>query len=111
MSPYASPNPKLYDLEEAFPQQQNSKKSVLTKVKERAKKLRHSLSGSRKKHEHQGHGDNSTPAWGVTLEDVDDDDEDEDPEYLGAPSKYQMVLKDNVLASQIMQAFICVSVG
>ncbi|XP_031114013.1 uncharacterized protein LOC116017541 [Ipomoea triloba] len=83
-SPFASP--KCYDLEEAFPNQQSSKKSVLTKVKERARKLRHSLSSnSRKKHDNQGHGEVSTPTWGVTLEDEDEDDEDEDPEYLGAP--------------------------
>nr|GMD61299.1 sialidase-like isoform X2 [Ipomoea batatas] len=83
-SPFASP--KCYDLEEAFPSQQSSKKSVLTKVKERARKLRHSLSSnSRKKHDNQGHGEVSTPRWGATLEDEDEDDEDEDPEYLGAP--------------------------
>uniref|UniRef100_A0A5B6Z5G5 Putative low-temperature-induced protein n=1 Tax=Davidia involucrata TaxID=16924 RepID=A0A5B6Z5G5_DAVIN len=56
----------------------HNKKSVLTKVKERAKKLRHSL--SKKKH---GHDDNVSPSWGVSLE--DDEDDDEDPEYLGAP--------------------------
>ncbi|XP_019161888.1 PREDICTED: uncharacterized protein LOC109158420 isoform X2 [Ipomoea nil] len=85
LSPFASPNQKCYDLEEASPHQQSSKRSVLTKVKERARKLRHSFSGSRKKHDNQGHGDVSTPTWGVTLEDEDEDDEDEDPEYLGAP--------------------------
>nr|GMD64419.1 sialidase-like isoform X2 [Ipomoea batatas] len=61
-SPFASP--KCYDLEEAFPNHQSSKKSVLTKVKERARKLRHSLSSnSRKKHDNQGHGEVSTPRW------------------------------------------------
>ncbi|GFZ01435.1 hypothetical protein Acr_15g0000440 [Actinidia rufa] len=55
----------------------NNKKSVLTKVKEKAKKMRQSL--SKKKH---GHEDTESPPWGVTL---DDDEEDEDPEYLGAP--------------------------
>ncbi|XP_028775708.1 low-temperature-induced 65 kDa protein-like [Neltuma alba] len=48
------------------------KKSVLTKVKEKAKKLRHSL--SKKKHD-----DNVIPS---PVEDEDDDD----TEYLGAPS-------------------------
>ncbi|PIA54677.1 hypothetical protein AQUCO_00900916v1 [Aquilegia coerulea] len=57
------------------------KKSVLTKVKEKAKKLRHTLS-NKKKHSHDG---NSPPAWGVSLEDDDYDDEDEVPEYYGAP--------------------------
>ncbi|VFQ92767.1 unnamed protein product [Cuscuta campestris] len=75
-------------------------------IQERAKKLRHSLSGGKKKHENHVPGEtNSTrPAWGANLEeneyenedeydeydeedDDDDDDvvEDEDPEYLGAP--------------------------
>lgn len=54
------------------------KKSVLAKVKEKAKKFRRSL--SKKKHSEDG---NTTPSWGVSL---DDDDDDEDAEYLGAPS-------------------------
>ncbi|KAI4334556.1 hypothetical protein L6164_019234 [Bauhinia variegata] len=54
----------------------HQKKSVLTKVKEKAKKLRRSL--SKKKHE----DGNVTPSCGVTLE---EDEEEEDPEYLGAP--------------------------
>ncbi|KAJ7947610.1 low-temperature-induced 65 kDa protein [Quillaja saponaria] len=56
----------------------HQKKSVLTKVKEKAKKLRHTLSKKR-------HGDedgNITPSWGVSL---DDEDEEDDAEYLGAP--------------------------
>ncbi|XP_040990885.1 uncharacterized protein LOC121238095 [Juglans microcarpa x Juglans regia] len=56
----------------------HKKPSVLTKMKERAKKLRHSL--SRKK---QSEDDNSTPSWGVSLD--DDEDLEEDAEYLGAP--------------------------
>ncbi|CAA3025405.1 Hypothetical predicted protein [Olea europaea subsp. europaea] len=59
-----------------------NKKSVLAKVKERAKKLRHSLSG-KKKHENDLHDDKTTPSWGVSLDDLDE--EDDDPEYLGAP--------------------------
>ncbi|KAL5152312.1 hypothetical protein HKD37_13G038483 [Glycine soja] len=51
------------------------KKSVLTKVKERARKFRYSLSKRRMDDE------NVTPSWGVSLE----EDEEEDPEYLGAP--------------------------
>lgn len=54
------------------------KKSVLTKVKERAMKFRYSLSKRRMEDE------NVTPSWGVSLE--DDEEEEEDPEYLGAPS-------------------------
>ncbi|KAL5730246.1 hypothetical protein ACHQM5_003091 [Ranunculus cassubicifolius] len=58
----------------------NTKKSVLMKVKEKAKKLRHTLSNKKK------HNDNATPAWGVSLEDYyDDDDEGADAEYYGAP--------------------------
>lgn len=97
MSPTVGKN---HDQEE-FTSPTSGKKSVLTKVKEKAKKLRYSLSG-KKKHFHESsissdgssHG-NSTPSWGVTLEDDKLDDIDnrddpneqfEDPEYLGAPS-------------------------
>ncbi|KAF3454660.1 hypothetical protein FNV43_RR05108 [Rhamnella rubrinervis] len=59
----------------------NHKKSVLTKVKEKAKKLRHTLSG-KKRHNEDG---TTTPTWGVTLEDDDEQEEVEDAEYLGAP--------------------------
>ncbi|KAK2993161.1 hypothetical protein RJ640_015348 [Escallonia rubra] len=60
----------------------HNRKSVLTKVKERAKKLRHSLS-PKKKNGHEFHDGVTTPPWGVTL--PDDEDDDEDPEYFGAP--------------------------
>ncbi|KAF5744579.1 pentatricopeptide repeat-containing protein [Tripterygium wilfordii] len=68
------------------------KKSVLAKVKERAKKWRHSL--SKKKH---GDEDNTTPSWGVSLDDEEDDEEDDegDPEYLGAPM-YESELASDV---------------
>ena len=60
--------------------QYHSKKSnVLVRVKEKARRWRH---GFIKKN---SEGDNTTPSWGVGLED-DEDNEDEDPEYLGAPS-------------------------
>ncbi|XP_075497191.1 uncharacterized protein LOC142556510 [Primulina tabacum] len=63
----------------------NNKKSVLTKVKEQAKKLRHSLSGKRR-HSDEQDDHNSPPPWGVTLDDDDNDNElDVDPEFLGAP--------------------------
>ncbi|XXG75259.1 hypothetical protein AAC387_Pa07g3805 [Persea americana] len=52
------------------------KKSVLAMVKEKARKWRDTLS-TRK-------GDNSTPAWGVSLEE-EDDEEVENPQYHGAP--------------------------
>lgn len=54
------------------------KKSVLAKVRDKAKKWRNTL--SKKKHGEDG---NTTPSWGVSL---DDDEEEEDPEYFGAPS-------------------------
>lgn len=60
-----------------------NKKSVFTKVKEKAKKLRNSLSG-KKQHGFESQHGSSTPPFGVTLE--DDDEEDDNPEYLGAPS-------------------------
>jgi len=55
------------------------KKSVLTKVKQKARKLCSSLSKRRMEDE------NVTPSWGVRLED-EEEEEEEDPEYLGAPS-------------------------
>ncbi|PON68827.1 low-temperature-induced protein [Trema orientale] len=57
----------------------HQKKSVLSKVKEKARKLRHSLS-AKKRHNEDG---NTTPSWGVSLDDYED--EEEDAEYLGAP--------------------------
>ncbi|KAG4973993.1 hypothetical protein JHK87_030814 [Glycine soja] len=56
---------------------QNQKKSVLTKVKEKAKKLRHSL--SKRKHE-DGNPTSPSSATGV-----EGDGAEEDAEYLGAP--------------------------
>ncbi|KAK4719996.1 hypothetical protein R3W88_018334 [Solanum pinnatisectum] len=70
-----------YDHEEYTPT--HGKKSVISKVKEKAKKLKHSLSGRKKMQENDVHDDSNTPSWGVTLD--DDDEEDVDPEYLGAP--------------------------
>lgn len=74
-SPYFGMKP--HDLEED--QGLYQRKSVLAKVKERAKKLvlRNSLSQKRQDDK------NLTPSWGVSLE---DEEEEEDPEYLGAPS-------------------------
>lgn len=59
-------------------------------MKEKAKKLKHSLSGRKKMQENDVHDDNNTPSWGVTLD--DDDEEDVDPEYLGAPSNMFLTL-------------------
>lgn len=53
------------------------RKSVITKVKEKARKLRYSLSKRRQEEM------NLTPSWGVSLE---EEEEEEDAEYLGAPS-------------------------
>lgn len=61
---------------------QNQKKSVLAKVKEKAKKLRHSLS-SKKRHED---GNSTSPSWGSGQE---GDGAEEDAEYHGAPSNYK----------------------
>lgn len=71
---------KDHDPEEDIDHHQ--KKSVFTKVKEKAKKLRYTLS-NKKKH---GEDENTTPSWGYNL-DEDEDEDDIDAEYLGAPSK------------------------
>ncbi|GAU17300.1 hypothetical protein TSUD_110170 [Trifolium subterraneum] len=55
------------------------RKSVLSKVKERAKKLVSRNSLSRRRQDE----DNFTPSWGVSLD--DEEGEEEDAEYLGAP--------------------------
>lgn len=63
------------------------KKSVLAKVKDKAKKIRRSL--SKKKHSEDGSstgGSATTPSWGVSLDDDEDDEDAEYAEYLGAPS-------------------------
>lgn len=75
-----------HDGEESFSCSQHNKKSVLTKVKERAKKLRYSLSSKRRIENDPSSTHHSTPPWGVTLDDYSDDEKDPDPEYLGAPS-------------------------
>lgn len=77
-SPYNSPTSRRDH--EAEEDHTPHRKSVLSKVKEKARKLRHSLSGKKKHAE----GENTTPSFGVTLE--DEEDEEEDAEYLGAPS-------------------------
>ena len=80
-SPSLGPRPRHTDAEEDQSQHQ-SKISVLTQMKEKARKLRYTL--SKKKYD-----DNVTPSWGVGLDEDDDDEEqedDDDPECLGAPS-------------------------
>ncbi|KAG1371729.1 putative low-temperature-induced 65 kDa protein [Cocos nucifera] len=57
------------------------KKSVLSRVKEKARKWRQLL--AKKKHGHDD--DNPTPPWGVTL---DEEDDEQYPEYHGAPSGF-----------------------
>ncbi|KAL7201652.1 hypothetical protein ACSBR1_033368 [Camellia fascicularis] len=66
----------------------HNKKSVLSKVKETAQKMRRSLN----KKKHDEHEDSRPPSSGVIRDDDEDEDEDEegneddeDPEYLGAP--------------------------
>ncbi|CAI0539892.1 unnamed protein product [Linum tenue] len=77
-SPLVKEQPEL-EIEHT-PQQ---KKSVLAKVKEKAKKWGRSL--SKKKHNgdanNNNNNNNATPSWGVSLDDEDEDD----PENLGAP--------------------------
>ncbi|KAJ6424909.1 hypothetical protein OIU84_025644 [Salix udensis] len=76
LSPHTTPTIcKDHELE--YDQSPSQKKSVITKVKEKAKKWRSTL--SKKKHNDD---DNTTPSWGVSLDDAEDE---EDPEYLGAP--------------------------
>ncbi|KAL6516432.1 hypothetical protein OROGR_019737 [Orobanche gracilis] len=58
----------------------HTRKSVITKVKERAKKLKHTLSGRKNVQGNELIGDKTSP----TLDD-DDDESIDDPEYLGAP--------------------------
>ncbi|KAG8387896.1 hypothetical protein BUALT_Bualt02G0069100 [Buddleja alternifolia] len=90
-SPSASPTLGMshrHDVQEDHVSPTHNKKSVLTKVKERAKKLRQSLSG-RKKNGNEHTDDIITPpSMGITSMDNDNDDHDEldeDPEYFGAP--------------------------
>ncbi|XP_050370488.1 uncharacterized protein LOC126788532 [Argentina anserina] len=60
------------------------KKSVLTKVKEKAKKLKHSLSTKKKHHDNDSHETEvTTRSWSANLD--DNEVEEEDAEYLGAP--------------------------
>lgn len=70
---------KDHDPEEDIDHHQ--KKSVFTKVKEKAKKLRNSLS-NKKRH---GEDENTTPSWGYNLDEDEDEEDDIDAEYLGAP--------------------------
>ncbi|KAL6979141.1 hypothetical protein U1Q18_020806 [Sarracenia purpurea var. burkii] len=74
----ASFSGKDHDHEDQYDGHHN-KKSVLTKVKEKAMKFRSSLS-NKKQHEQE---DSRSPSWAVTL---DEEEEEEDPEYLGAPT-------------------------
>lgn len=74
------------------------KKSVLAKVKEKAKKWKHTLSFKKKNDNGEDH--NTTPSWGVNLEEdydyhVDDQEIDDDPEYLGAPMYESEMAPDN----------------
>ena len=85
-SPQSSPTlRKDHDLE--HDQSPNHKKSVIAKVKERAKKWRSNL--IKKKHSDDS---NTTPSWGVSLDDDEDEEDEEDPEYLGAPSNFNQSL-------------------
>lgn len=76
-----SPSSPYYERSKFHDPEDHQKKSVLTKVKEKAKKLRNSI--GKKKHE----DGNVTPTYCVTIEE-EEEEEEEDSEYLGAPSNY-----------------------
>ncbi|XWS28798.1 hypothetical protein CRYUN_Cryun25bG0102100 [Craigia yunnanensis] len=77
---YSSSSARKQEVHDPEDVQYHSKKlNVLEKVKEKARRWRQGF--IKKKN---SEGDNTTPSWGVRLED-DEDNEDEDPEYLGAP--------------------------
>nr|DAD28257.1 TPA_asm: hypothetical protein HUJ06_029725 [Nelumbo nucifera] len=76
-SPTLSSISKHYDQDEDHIH--HSKKSVLAKVREKAKKWRQTLANKKKNNQDE----NATPSWGVSLD--EDEEEDEDPEYFGAP--------------------------
>lgn len=78
-SPISARSQEIHDPEDV--QYQSKKSTVIGKVKEKARRWRQGFI----KKKQQGEGDNTTPSWGVRLED-DEDYEDEDPEYFGAPS-------------------------
>ncbi|CAL9069878.1 unnamed protein product [Musa banksii] len=71
----------LYNDEDDFSHhQQQAKKSIMVRVKEKAKKWRQMLVKKR----HGGKENSVTPPWGVSLDEADE----EDPNYQGAP-KYE----------------------
>ncbi|XVE79541.1 hypothetical protein DITRI_Ditri14bG0066900 [Diplodiscus trichospermus] len=79
-SPYASSSARSHEVHDPADVHYHSKTlTVIAKVKEKARRWRQSFIKKR-----NTEGDNTTPCWGVRLED-DEDYEDEDPEYLGAP--------------------------
>lgn len=77
------------------------KKSVLAKVKEKAKKWKHTLSFKKKNDNGEDNNTAHSSSGGGNAEeddydyhgDDDDDDQviDEDPEYLGAPSNFFLI--------------------
>lgn len=74
------------------------KKSVLAKVKEKAKKWKHTLSFKKKNDNGEDNNTAHSSSGGNVEEDDDDyhdDDDDqvidEDPEYLGAPSNFFLI--------------------
>ncbi|KAL3653230.1 hypothetical protein CASFOL_002911 [Castilleja foliolosa] len=80
----------------------NNKKSVLSMVKERAKKLKHTLSGRKNVHETDLTDDSTSNISSADHNNLDDDDyeyDDEpvdDPEYLGAPMYESEAAPDNL---------------
>ncbi|KAM7257418.1 hypothetical protein ACFE04_013159 [Oxalis oulophora] len=78
-SPSASP--RCHDMEGDHGY--HHKKSVLSKVKDKAKKWKHSFSMKKRHNNTEEDGSSTTPSWGVSLDELED--ENEDPEYFGAP--------------------------
>ncbi|KAL6516433.1 hypothetical protein OROGR_019738 [Orobanche gracilis] len=82
-SPTTSPKYGINHGQEECLGPSHNRKSVIAKVKERAKKLKHTLSGRKNVQGNELFGDKTSP----TFDDDDDDDDEsiDDPEYLGAP--------------------------
>lgn len=87
-SHHASPRYRKDHFEESH--SFNSRKSVLARAREKAKRWRQNLvkktfnQQGEGWHNQQGEG-NTAPRWGVTLKEEDENSK-ENPEFLGAPS-------------------------
>lgn len=66
-------------------QSPSRKLTVISRVKAKARKWRHSLSIKKRQGQSSNSSNNRFTPWGVGLDDHEEGEE-EDPEYLGAPS-------------------------